>query len=212
MSSFMKTLCFAAAVCAGMSASAMCESAELKLTLKADGKLMSESTLKVDGDIVTATTDDEVEEFDVKQMRWRVTDSTQWVTLEESDRWAQASKEKFAKSVASIPEQVRPFIEFTLDPKFERELKGDVLRLTSGKVDYVIEGNGSELHTEAYYRYSILNSYKKAMTQKKLPPYAELKAIEEMRALGYIPRKITIRIPAIPKSPTFETEVTEVKP
>jgi hypothetical protein len=50
------------------------------------------------------------------------------------------------------------------------------------------------------------------MTEKKLLPFAELKAIEETMALDCIPKKMSIAMPGIPGSPKIEMEINEVKP
>ncbi len=50
------------------------------------------------------------------------------------------------------------------------------------------------------------------MTEKKLPPFSELKAIEKMKTLGCMPRKISVTMPGIPGSPAIDLEITETKP
>jgi hypothetical protein len=50
------------------------------------------------------------------------------------------------------------------------------------------------------------------MTQKTVPAFSELKAIEEMKKLGCIPRKISVTMPGLPGSPVFDVEIKETKP
>jgi hypothetical protein len=90
------------------------------------------------------------------------------------------------------------------------EKSDEALRLTSGQVDYVIEGVASTVNMDGYFRYAVINAYKKAMTERKLPPFAELKAIEEMKSLGHIPRTISVTIPGVPGSPVIMLEIREV--
>ena len=85
------------------------------------------------------------------------------------------------------------------------------MKLTSGQVDYVIEGEASKTDVDAYFRYALLNAYKKALTEKKLPPFSEVKAIEEMKSLGRIPQKITVAMPGVPGSPVIEITIAEVR-
>jgi hypothetical protein len=106
---------------------------------------------------------------------------------------------------------VRPFLSWSLEPTFKAERLGSTLRLTSGEVDYVVEGEASKTEVDQYFRYAVLNAYKKAMTERKLPPFSELKAIEEMKKLGRIPRRISVTIPGVPGSPVIDLEIREVK-
>jgi hypothetical protein len=59
---------------------------------------------------------------------------------------------------------------------------------------------------------AFLSAYKKAMTERELPPFSELKAITEMSNLGHVPRRMTVTIPGIPQAPKFEMEIAETKP
>lgn len=185
--------------------------AELKITLKINGELSAQISLKIEGDIATAEVMEITERFNLKEMSWLDTTRSNWMTLEQCKRWAEESKVKSRKSTEIAPAEIRQFITWSLDPTFNVDKTNDTLRLTSGQVDYVIEGQASKKSVEKFFRYAILNAYKKAMTEKKLPPFAELNAITEMEKLGYIPQKISITIPGIPKAPKIEMEIVEIK-
>lgn len=196
-----------------LSACLTCASAsELRIDLKIQGESMAEILLKIDGDLATSKVADEVEQFNLKDQSWLEPKTKKWTTLAQCKAWADQSKAKSLKSAESAPANVRPFMLWSLNPTFKVEKANGVMRLTSGQVDYVIEGQASRSGAEKYFRYAVLNAYKKAMTERKVPPFAELKAISEMAALGHIPKKITVTMPGVPKAPKFEMEITETKP
>jgi len=183
--------------------------AEYVVTIKADGKSLGESTMKLQVDKATITTGGDVEEFDLKEMRWK-DDKGSWVTLADGKLFAEKSKEQSAASAATAPENLRPFVTWLFDPKFTKEVTGDDVRLTSGQVDYALEGKieTSPAELDSFIRYMTLNAYRKAMTEKKFPPFPELRSIEAMKESGHIPSKTTIKIVAIPGAPSFEIGLT----
>jgi hypothetical protein len=185
--------------------------ADFKIDFKVDGKSVSVFELMIGGEMAQTKVGDEIERFDLKNQTWLDPKTSQWISLSQCRDWAEQSKAKSLTSAKGAPENIRPFLLWSLDPTFQVEKTDDVLRLTSGQVDYVIQGKASQTETEMYFRYAVLNAYKKAMTERKLPPFAELKAIEEMKKLGHIPRLMTVTMPGIPKSPKIEIEVMEVK-
>lgn len=185
---------------------------ELKIDLKIEGESTAEILLKIEGDIATAKVAGETEQFNLKDQSWLNPEKGKWTTLAQCKEWAEQSKARSLKSAGTAPANIRPFVLWSLNPTFKVEKTNDTLRLTSGQVDYVIEGRASKTGVGEYFRYAVLNAYKKAMTERKLPPFSELKAITEMTNLGYIPRKITVTMPGIPKASKFEIEITETKP
>ncbi len=186
--------------------------AEFRFDVRIEGGPQSEIVLKIEGGIATATVGGEVEQFNLKDQSWLSPKTGKWTTLDQCRAWAEQSKAKSLKSVDAAPDSVRPFALWSLNPTFEVAKTNDTLRLTSGQVDYVVEGVASRKGSEDFFRYAVLNAYKKAMTERKLAPFAELKALTEMGRLGHIPRKISTSIPGIPKAPKFEMEITEIAP
>jgi hypothetical protein len=191
----------------------VCTSAsELKIDFKIEGESKAEILLEIEGDIATAKVAGETEQFNLKDQSWLNPETAKWTTLAQCKEWAEQSKAKSLKSADTAPANIRPFVLWSLNPTFKVEKANDTLRVTSGQVDYVIEGQASKSNAEKYFRYAVLNAYKKAMTERKLPPFSELKAITEMSNLGHIPRKITVTMPGIPNAPKFEMEIAETKP
>lgn len=123
--------------------------------------------------------------------------------MSQCENWARQSKEKSSSSAASIPENVRSFLLWTLDPTFEVVATDTTLTLTSGQVDYKITGTKTDSDLTNFFRYARLNAYKKAMTERKLLPFAELKVLEELERRKIEPESMEVRIPGIPDTPTF---------
>lgn len=184
---------------------------EFTINLKSEGKPVADIILKLDSNFATATVAGETEKFNLKEMSWFNSTAGKWVTLEQCTAWAAQSKQKSQGSINSAPEHMRPFFVWSLDPIFKVTNSDGTLRLDSDHVDYLVEGEASKSEVGGYFRYAILNAYKKAMTERKLPPFSELKAIEEMKALGHIPRRISVKMPGIPGSPAFDMEISETK-
>jgi hypothetical protein len=184
---------------------------DLAIDFKADGESVAKIHLRIDGDEAIASVDGETERFNLKSLSWLDNNTNQWITIEQCKAWAEQSKARSGKSIASAPLGVRAFLTWSLDPSFSVEMSDEALRLTSGQVDYVIEGVASTVNMDGYFRYAVINAYKKAMTERKLPPFAELKAIEEMKSLGHIPRTISVTIPGVPESPVIVLEIREVE-
>lgn len=205
-----------AAVLAALSFLSVCitpaSAKEIKIDLKVDGKSTAKVLLKIEGDIATARVGDEIEQFNLKNASWFDASTRKWTTLAQCKEWANQSKAKALKSADAEPANVRSFLLWFLNPTFKVEKTNHTLRLRSGQVDYVIEGQASRSGAEKYFRYAVLNAYKKAMTERKLPPFPELRAITEMRTLGHLPQKITVTMPGIPKAPKSEMQITETKP
>jgi hypothetical protein len=191
---------------------ACADASELKINFKVEGQATAEIFLTIKGDLATARVENEIEQFNLKDQSWLEAKTGKWMTLPQCKEWAEQSKATSLKGADAAPTNIRPFLLWSLNPTFKIEKTNDIVRLTSDQVDYVIEGQASKTNVEEYFQYAVLNAYKKAMTERKLPPFSELKAITEMSSLGKIPRKLTVTMPGIPQAPKFEMEITETKP
>lgn len=170
-----------------------------------------EVVLRIDGDRATVKEegDDVVEQFNLKDMSWLNSDTGNWVTLAQCQAWAKQAKTDAEKN--EDPEFSHAFWLWSLDPVFEVERKGDVLRLKSDHVEYVVDGAGPRAEFDKYYRYLFLNAYKKAILDKKPPPLYELKAISEMVKLGRIPKSYTVTRQMAAQKVVVKVEITENK-
>lgn len=186
--------------------------AELTIQVRTDTNTVAAIDLKIEGDLATTTVAGGVEQFNLRDMSWRDDRTGRWISFAQCQEWARQSKAKMKRSADAAPAHVRDFFQWSLKPKFKVAKSDGVLRLTSGQVDYVIEGEASKTGVDAYFRYAVLNAYKKAMTEGKFPPFAELKAIEEMKRLGRIPERILVTIPVVPGSSVIELTIRQRKP
>ena len=182
---------------------------EFEITFKSDGEDIAVIDLTITSETATAIVGDVTERFDLTQQRWQHDESKQWVTLSQSETWAKDSKEKSRNSVDSIPEKMCPFIRWSLDPTFETTATDTTLTLTSGQVDYKIVARKTDGDLTNYFRYAKLNAYKKAMTERKLPPFAELRVIEELERRKMMPTSMEIRIPGVAGAPTIQILIAE---
>jgi hypothetical protein len=172
--------------------------------MESGGELIAEFLVEFNDGIATASYVEETEEFDMVNMRWKDSSSGKWVTIDQCKSWADATREKTKSNEGDIPAEVKSFVSWTIDPSFTLENTSNGFNLVSGIVDYQIEGSIPSDNTDDYFKYAILNSYKKAMVQRKLPPFPELKALDEMKSRGSIPAIIYVTIPGVPNSPDFK--------
>ena len=154
------------------------------ISLQANGKKIATIDLSIGGDMAVAKMGETSERFNLKdkELAWLHEESKQWVTLQQCKQWAQQAKEKTMTSSESVPEEVRGFVEWSVEPAFKIAEKDSKIILTSGVVDYTVVGEKSDHDLRPYFRYARLNAYKKAMTERKLPPFAELLVIKELES------------------------------
>lgn len=181
-------------------ASSLCAQ-EYTIDVESNGDRIAVVNLLIAEDEATATVGDVIEHFDLKDQCWQYTDSKEWVSRSQCETWAQQSKEKSINSTASISERIRPFGLWSLDPTFRVEATDRTLKLTSGQVDYIITAKTTERDLTGIFRYARLNAYMKAMSERKLPPFAGLKVLEEMEHRKMRPESIVVRIPGVAGSP-----------
>jgi hypothetical protein len=177
--------------------------------IELDGNEIAIMELSIDSESATATVEGFTEHFDLKNQRWQDDESKQWVTLKECEAWAKKSKEESSKSALTAPEDLREFIQWSLDPKFDIAFMGDTLTLTSGQVDYKIVVEKPTGDVTNYFRYARLNSYKKAMTEKKLAPFAELLVLEELERRKVLPKSMEVQITGVPEAPSFKITISD---
>ncbi|EMI42310.1 hypothetical protein RRSWK_05153 [Rhodopirellula sp. SWK7] len=197
------------AICIWFASAPYLNGEEYRIDLQSNGIELDVVELDIKDGIATATVGDTTERFDLKQNRWWNEASGQWVTLSQCKTWAAQSNKRTKASSASIPPHVRSFVLWSLNPMYESKATGTLLTLTSGQFDYHIMGEKSNRDLSNYFGYAKLNAYKKAMTERKLPPFAELKAIEAMERSGILPRLITVEIPGIPDAPTIKMRMSD---
>ncbi|TWT77401.1 hypothetical protein Pla123a_20620 [Posidoniimonas polymericola] len=181
------------------------------VTMLSNGEELSRSRLSIEPDAATLRVGDEVESFDLKGTRWLDGRSGVWVTLAQCEAWAKQTVAITKQSVADAPANIRQFVSWTIEPSFEIQDRGaGTLTLTSGVVDYAIAGEQREEGLSNFFRYAKLNAYKKAMVERKVAPFAELKVIEELERRRLFPVVMSVEIPGVPSAPAFEIRTEAV--
>lgn len=183
---------------------------EYTIHFESNGEPVGECKLSIGDESATVASDDFAEHFDLKGERWQDDESKEWVTLPACEEWAKQSKQKTRDSIPTAPKKIRSFVEWNLDPKFEIEATDDTLTLTSGQVDYKIDVEKVDGDMTNYFRYARLNAYKKAMTAKKLPPFAELLVLDELEKRKLKPRAMEVQIPGVPGAPILKVRYTAI--
>lgn len=182
---------------------------KLLIDLKAGEEILGSVSLSVDQSLAIATVEGTRELFNIREMSWFEPSTGKWISLAQCKNWAEQSKTKSLNSTAAAPANMSDFLLWSLEPTFEAREANGTLTLKSGQIDYVIEGVASKKNAGRYFDYAVLNAYKKAMTEQKMLPFAELEALSAMSKLGYIPQKITVTFPGIPGAPNFVMEISE---
>lgn len=190
----------------------ICLAQDYTIEFEANGETLAVVKLVIEKDVATTTVDGVIERFDLSKQSWWHDGFNQWVTLAQCEAWAEESKQRSTNSAASIPKAIRPFVLWSLDPQFEIAETKTSLTLTSGQVDYDIVVEQTEADLTAFFRYARLNAFKKAMAEKKLPPFAELRVIDELEVRQLKPLSMKVEVPGIPEAPAMKITYHEEAP
>ena len=182
---------------------------DYSIDLESNGERIAVIDLSINETEAVAKVGDVTELFDLKNQRWQQAGSEVWVSLTQCELWATQNKEKTSRSTDSIPEKMRPFVSWSLDPTFDVTENDATLKLASGQVDYEMVVTKSDHKLTNYYRYAKLNAYKKAMTEKKLAPFAELKVLEELERRNVMLKSMEIKISGIEGAPAFKMNIRD---
>jgi hypothetical protein len=135
--------------------------------------------------------------YNLHDMSWRDIPQRRTVRISDCKAWAKASAERSRATLAKAPDPgFRRFVEAMLNPQFTAAMKNDKLTLTNDVVKYEIEStqNVSKARLAKFFAYDILNAYRKAMVDRKLPPFPQLAVDEELKARGMAPNEMNITI------------------
>lgn len=177
------------------------------LKWKANGEIIAESELTISDGFATARTGEEVERFNLDKLSWQHDDSEEWVSLAQCEQWAEQSKLKSENSNEVVPEKIRSFLAWSLNPTFKVEATNTTLSMISGQIDYVVTSKRGDLDLTSYFLFAKLNAYKKAMTERKLMPFAELHVLKELERRKLMPASMEVRIPGIEGAPTMTVTI-----
>ena len=137
--------------------------------------------------------------YDLKDMSWRDPPKKQKVRLADGVAWAEASAKKSRQSLQKVADpKTKKFAALTLDPSFETKLDGETLVMTNEAFEYRISSDQkfAEGQKTRFFAYDHLNAYRKAMTDRKLPPFAQLVVTKELEKRAMIPSRLELTIRA----------------
>jgi hypothetical protein len=135
--------------------------------------------------------------FDLQNHAWHHPGKNAWVSLNDCREWERLSKKKSKLTMWLAPKEEREFLQTMLDPAFEvTELRTGELQISDGGLQYTVTP-GKDVSAEVlqnFYRYDQLNAYHKAMTDKQLPPTAQIALDAILSKRGVFPAKLNAKI------------------
>ncbi len=135
--------------------------------------------------------------YDLVAMSWQEFDPPRKVTMADCESWGKATTEISRKSLSksSDPELTR-FVKSLLDPQFDVTSSEDAITLANDVLTYRIS-NPMPLDShqrQRFFAYDRLNAYRKAMTDRKLPPFPQLAVDDELEHRQFAPGTIKLTI------------------
>ena len=185
---------------------------DYEITANFNNAIILPITLNIKDGTAISKTMEVTETFDVKDQRWLHDETEKWVTLEESEDIMKKAKERSQEQLKTKPKEETDFVRWALNPEFEITEEDGAIIFKSGRVDYRCEVTKPKYDATDFYRFARLNSCKKAIVQRRVPPYAELKVLEELEKRKVIPSKMRIEIVGIKGGPIVEMTYKEVVP
>jgi hypothetical protein len=145
--------------------------------------------------------------FDLQLMTWTDFSHKKSATLADCEAWAQASKERIAKSLETVTDtRLKRFVQDSIEPSLKSRVEDEVLILSNPSITYRFTKylTVDSQRRKKFFTYDRLNAYHKSMTERKLPPFLQLAVDRELESRELIPQKFE----AILKSPqgTFEVK------
>lgn len=174
------------------------ESFKCDITLAAGEQSFQFTTLFYDRFAVELDPDDHekvVAVYDLDALSWRDNRLGRTVTIEECESWASASAARSRRSLSQAGDaNLQRFIELSLEPTFEVATEGDGIRLSNAILTYRVS-NPLPLNArqcKRFFSYDRLNAYRKAMVERKLPPYPQLAVDDALEERGFAPGRIEV--------------------
>lgn len=135
--------------------------------------------------------------FDLQNNAWHDPVKNIWVSLNDCREREQLSKKKSKLTMWLAPQEEREFLQAMLDPAFDvTELVTGELQISDSGLQYTVtpskDVSAELLHN--YFRYDQLDAYHKAMTEKQLPPTAQIALDAILSKRGVFPAKLSARV------------------
>ena len=149
--------------------------------------------------------------YDLERMAWHDNDRKAWIDMASCRAWEKASIEKTRESLASSRDaEVNAFVEAAIDPRFNVQLnQNGTLTISNSHLTYSIipDEDFALEQTERYFAYDRLNAFHKALTEKQLPPTAQLEVDNILLQKQVFPKQMNGRMLTRDGYVRFKTEI-----
>lgn len=135
--------------------------------------------------------------FDLGRQEWIDIGSSRRITLASAQAWAEVSKSRTLASLGQAPDpDTRAFAQSLIQPEFVITESPSALVLKSRFLSYTASAplplNPGQLR--ALWAYDELNAYRKAMGQRQMPPFTQLKVTQILKEKGMYPGSLVMTI------------------
>jgi hypothetical protein len=152
--------------------------------------------------------------YDLTDGSWRDFSPPRVVTQADYEAWGKASFERTKASAAkAVSVDLRQFIEETLEPKFTVTAEENRLLLAGKILHYDIRTTAAfdKAKRERFYAYDKINAYRKAMIDRKLPPFAQLAVSRELATRDVTPTEMKVEIRTPQQTIRLETKIEVIE-
>lgn len=135
--------------------------------------------------------------YDLANDSWICETFKKVIALPDCEMWAKKSSELTMESIRKSTD--KEAIEFTnslIKPNFVVELKNEVLTISNSHLTYILSApiNVDPKRKDRFFKYDKLNAYRKAMIQKQVPPFAQIRVDEEVLKTGKFFSELSVQI------------------
>jgi hypothetical protein len=140
--------------------------------------------------------------YDLDSKSWTDFDPPRIVRKTDYEEWFRRSEEKSRKSLASTTDvELKKFASAMLDPKFKESSSQDSITLENDVVKYEFSKpiSLSDSQRKRFFEYDRLNAYRKAILERKFPPFAQVAVDDVLESRKFVPSLSVMSIrPPIP--------------
>jgi hypothetical protein len=135
--------------------------------------------------------------YDLREMSWTLPATGEKTTLAECREWEQTASEKIRKTQSETRDlNSQTFLDRTLEPQLTAAKNAGTLTIKNEYITYTVRDalRPSEELLANFFRYDILNTYRKCMRDDLLPPFVGLEASSLMWQHGMLPARLTMEV------------------
>jgi len=148
--------------------------------------------------------------YDLSAMSWKDMKTGKTITLADCEAWAAASRKRSEDSLTKSGDaKFRSFFQAMLAPNFQVKQDARKLVLSNEHFRYEVRETQEVAapRRAAIYAYDRLNAYRKAMIERKVPPFAQLSVTNEIAARQLMPSEMKVRITSATGSVNFQVQM-----